>query len=190
MANKPVLSPQRLKFVLAFCIKPNATEAAIAAGYKEGSARQQGAYLLTIPVIRAEIARRTAPALAKQEITIERILLESARIAFADTRSVVRADGSFLPLNEWPADVAACIAGMEFDENGNLIKVRWWNKNEALERFFKYKRLYAEIPPVPPGNTNIVNFNIGRLDADEREQLRHILGRALPAPGGGDPPAT
>ena len=50
-----ILSPQRRKFVEAFCVSLNATKAAIAAGYKASNARFQGSRLLTIANIKLAI---------------------------------------------------------------------------------------------------------------------------------------
>lgn len=49
------LTPQRRKFVLAFCDTFKATKAALAAGYSEKTARTQGSYLLTLVDIKAAI---------------------------------------------------------------------------------------------------------------------------------------
>ena len=49
------LTPQRRKFVLAYCDTLNATKAALAAGYSPKTARTQGSQLLTILDIKAAV---------------------------------------------------------------------------------------------------------------------------------------
>ena len=46
-------------------------------------------------------------------------------------------------LEKMPTDVRACIASMDFDPNtGRVTKVRFWDKNAALEKAMKHHGLY------------------------------------------------
>ncbi len=50
-----ILTPQRRKFVLAYCETFNASKAALAAGYSKKTARTQGSHLLTIVDVKAAV---------------------------------------------------------------------------------------------------------------------------------------
>lgn len=67
------LSEQRQRFIDEYILEPNATQAAIKAGYSPRTARSQGQRLLTKDDIKAEIkerleARRTEKVMATDEI--------------------------------------------------------------------------------------------------------------------------
>lgn len=59
------------RFVDAYIVEPNATKAAIAAGYSERTAKQQGSRLLTRVDVGAAIAARQAKASKKADLTLE-----------------------------------------------------------------------------------------------------------------------
>src|ERR1700728_4363808 len=85
------LNAKQKLFIQAYLACKNATEAAKAAGYSAGSARQEGSRLMT----NADIKARITMGLAKQEadlqrkaailgVTKERMIQELARTAFAN----------------------------------------------------------------------------------------------------------
>jgi phage terminase small subunit len=73
------------RFIVEYVASGNATRSAIAAGYAEGSAKQQGSYLLSNPDVAAEIERRRGAiekkVLKKFEVTREWIVEELAKLA-------------------------------------------------------------------------------------------------------------
>jgi phage terminase small subunit len=152
------LTPQQLQFAEAYCKSYNATKAAIEAGYSEGTARQQGARLLTRPHVAAAIDRIrtqvTAKAAADLEITVERTLREVGRLAFFDPRQLYQANGQPIPLHDLPEEVAAAIAGMDVHEMwvgqgadrtviGVIRKWRFADKRASLELLMKHQGLFA-----------------------------------------------
>jgi phage terminase small subunit len=185
------LSHRHLCFVLAFIANGGkGGEAAIEAGYSaQGISPSVTANrLLKNANVRAEIARRSHRIAVRAEITVERTLRENAAIAFFDPRRLYADDGTMLPIKEWPDDVAAAVASVKTHEHydgedkARVVKweVRFWNKCDALEKLFKFERLYEEAPPDDRGTTSILNLNFDALTADERRQLRWLLNRALP----------
>lgn len=68
----------------------NAAEAARRAGSRAQRPREAGRQLLTNPDVQAEIQRLSAPLVEEQEITAQRVLAETARIAFTETRITER----------------------------------------------------------------------------------------------------
>lgn len=73
------------RFIVEYVANGNATRSAIAAGYSENSARQQGSDLLSNPAVAAEIARRKEAVdrkvMKKFEVTREWIVEELAKLA-------------------------------------------------------------------------------------------------------------
>ena len=64
------------RFVEEYLCDLNATQAAIRAGYSEHTAKQQGSYLLTNPVIKARIQVLQADRSARTEITADWVVTE------------------------------------------------------------------------------------------------------------------
>lgn len=84
------LEPRQQRFVDEYLIDLNATQAAIRAGYSEGSARQMGAENLSKPYIQAAIAQAQKDRAERTGITAERALSEVWKIATADPRELVQ----------------------------------------------------------------------------------------------------
>lgn len=60
MSEHPSLNPQQEAFCQHYVLEPNATQAALHAGYSEGSLRNQGYRLLRNPAVQARIAELRA----------------------------------------------------------------------------------------------------------------------------------
>lgn len=123
MSDRP-LTPQRRRFLLELVKDPahNAKQAAIRAGYAEGSAEVQASQLLSIPKVRAEYDRL----LAEQEEALGfdgiKVLKELAGIAFVELEGPTKdEDGNF----NWPA-------------------IRASDKTKALELLGKHFKLFTE----------------------------------------------
>lgn len=129
--RQPVSDRRRL-FIDAYALEPNATRAAIAAGYSRKTAKNQGSRLLADANLRELIRTKLDRASAIADISIERTLKEIARIAYADVRKLYNRDGSLRPIHELDEDTAAQIAGVEVEEHKlNLPASR--QKNLELE---------------------------------------------------------
>jgi phage terminase small subunit len=88
------LSEQQRRFIDAYLVSLNATQAAIDAGYSPKTARVQGSRLLTSVDIAAELAKRRAVQVAAADLSAIRVLEELRRVAMVDARSFFHADGS------------------------------------------------------------------------------------------------
>lgn len=137
----------------------NATNAAVAAGYAEKSARVEGSRLLTNANVAAAIANRTQKAVArleaKTDYSIDRTLEYVARMAFYDPADVFEADGSLKKIHEIPEQARAVIAGLEvteiFDGDGEQKhalglrdKVKLADRRGALDMLMRYHSLYKD----------------------------------------------
>lgn len=151
--TKKRLTARNAAFVASYLKCRNATQAAIDAGYSEGTARQQGSRLLTNAVIRAEIDAHQAEVLEQVKvdtgISLERTLLEIGRIAFFDPRRLYDKRGEPLPITELDDETAAVIAGLEVLEEfegvgdarrlvGHVKKWKLSDKKGALDMLMKH----------------------------------------------------
>lgn len=138
----------------------NATQAAIAAGYSQKTAGSKGEQVLKHVDVQKLIATAAEKAATIAGLTIERHMLEVARLAYADPRKLYR-DGVLIPIDEWSDDAAATVASIEADELygeddvdeelepqphggalkrargktkliGHTKKLKLWDKNSAL----------------------------------------------------------
>lgn len=100
------------------------------------------------PKVRAAAAERLADL-----IDPGRVLRETAKIAYADTRAAYNDDGTLKPISEWPDGLAAALAGFEqvrgnIDEGDGkfdpMLKVKWWEKTKALDMLMRHLALYKD----------------------------------------------
>jgi hypothetical protein len=102
--------------------------------------------------VRARVTELRAPALlqAQHTITVDlnRALFENARIGFSDIRKLFGPGGRLLDPHEWDDGTAAAVASIErvalfgngadgLGQIGYTIKVKLWNKGEALDALMK-----------------------------------------------------
>ncbi|MBN1999030.1 terminase small subunit [candidate division KSB1 bacterium] len=137
------MTVKQKKFIDEYLACNNATQAAIRAGYSLKSARQIGTENLSKPSIRQIIDRHQLDMASEAGVTAERIVLETKRIAFADPRELFKKSGYVLvdDPSKLPDDIAAAISGIDIITNKDgdtTYKIRFWNKNQALELLAKY----------------------------------------------------
>lgn len=136
------MTQKQLTFIQEYPKDWNATAAAIRAGCNPNSAGVTASKWLKNSKIRDAIAIKTAQISGEAGITIERIVMELAKIAFADYTQVFYPGTTTLkPLHEWPADcraAVACIESLEIGELGVVKKIKLHSKTQALEMLMKY----------------------------------------------------
>ena len=142
------MTPKQERFIAEYLIDLNATKAAVRAGYHPKTA----ALLIAKDSIRAAIAEKQAPVLAKLGLTSERTLEEIRRIAYSDVRRMF--DGPNLkPICEMDDETAACVASFEVviknaaagdGHTDTVHKLKAWDKLKALEMAAKHLGLLVE----------------------------------------------
>lgn len=140
------------RFVEEYVIDFNGTKAGLRAGFARRSARQQASVLLSKHNIQVAIAEKVQKQSEKLELTAERVLLEIARISYADKRKLFDRHGRLLKPHQWDDDTAAAVAGIDLENK----KVRMHPKNEALNLAGRYLKLFKDDLPVPPTGGNYV----------------------------------
>lgn len=104
---------KQTRFVQEYLVDYNGTQAAMRAGYPAASARQVASENLSKPDIAAAITRALTALQARCDISAERVLLELARVAYADIRQVFDAAGRLKQPTEYDAAIASAVTGVE-----------------------------------------------------------------------------
>ena len=189
-----MLRPKQQDFVDAYLTNPNATQAAIKAGYSAKTARSQGQRLLTNVDIQAAIekARKAAAESARTDAT--RVLEETAAVAFSDMGKILDFSGSTLrlrPANEIPEAARRSIASIkvkrytegkgEEAREAEILECRLWNKMDALGKLMKHLGLLNERVEHTGKDGGPLQL---QLDDQRRREFFAELGQALaPWPG-------
>jgi phage terminase small subunit len=199
--------PMQCLFIEAYLIHMNATKAAIAAGFSERSANNQGTRLMANDAIRAEIEARLASTLDRYAVTSERTIREMAKIAYGnigDYISIQDDGGTIIDLTTTTRDQLAALNSIDVEEytdgRGNeargvkRIKIKLSDKRRALMDLAKIQRLLPadRHEHSGPGGGPIAfdanvkeehKIDIEAMTPEERDQLRALLLRAV----GGQP---
>lgn len=143
------LSPRMRLFVHYYLIEPNATQAAIKAGYSEKTAHVQGPRMLGNVRILEAINAGMSTLYKRLDITAERVLQELAKIGFSDMRSFVRWGSSGVQLKnseDLSDEDAAAVAEVSetITKDGGSIKFKLHDKKGALELMGKNLKLFTE----------------------------------------------
>ena len=168
------------KYVDEYMVDMNASRAARAAGYSN----------LTIPreyAVIVEIERRRKMDARKLKITENRNLKEYARIAYFDPRQLFKEDGSAKEIHELDDNMAACIAGFDYTEEGadknfrRTFKYKFINKLPALESLSKFLGLFPsekhEVTGKGGGPIEMAEMSLN----DKGRRLAFVLNSALQA---------
>ncbi len=166
------LTPKQERFVQEYLLDLNATQAAIRAGYSEKTALQSGPRLLGNVGVKNAIDEALSRRAQRVEVRADDILRELMRIALADISLAFGEDGQLLKIKEMPEEIRRAVAGVETEELwegsgdsrmriGDTVKVKFWNKPQALELLGKHLKLFTD-KVEHSGEVNIVNLNITR----------------------------
>jgi len=113
------LTDMQTAFVANYLVTLNAKRAAIAAGYSEKTAEEQGYQLLRNPSVSKALRRAMARRAKRLELTADNVLREIARIAFSDIRAICTFDElrgvTFKSSDVIHSDAAAAIQSVQTD---------------------------------------------------------------------------
>ena len=184
-------TPKQRLFIEAYLISKNATKAAIAAGFSERSANNQGTRLMADDDIRAEIEARLAATFDRYAVTSERIIRELAKIAFANIGDfiAVQNDGSLtVDFGTSTREQMASLKSLEVDKRTSAgaapgvrkIKISLSDKRQALMDLAKIARMLPADRLDHSGSIEHIvkpehKIDIEGMEPEEREQLREIL---------------
>jgi phage terminase small subunit len=135
------------EYVEAGC--KNAKQAAIRAGYAGGaSAEVTASRLIRNPRIAAEIENAQGRLLRRHEISTDRVMSETASIAFFNLTECFDDKWALLPLRRIPKRARQAISRLEF-KDGKPSKLIFGDKLEALKILIDYLGIF-KLPPNPP----------------------------------------
>jgi phage terminase small subunit len=190
VANKGELTHRQYRFAQEFVIDFNAAKAAIRAGYSAKTARVIACQNLTKANVAAEVDRLCKRVAEAAEVTSIEVLRQAERICRADLRKVFSTDGTLLPPDQWPDDIAGAISSVEVSEQSDVVgedestrvvaertkKIKLWDKNSALDKLFRYHGLYRhdneQVTPVPQELS--IHMTPEEATALYRERIRRI----------------
>src|SRR5271154_1633474 len=152
--EKGPMTPKQDRFVAEYLANGlNAPNAAIAAGYSERTARQQGSRMLSNPEVAAAVSGKTTQLMGRLEITADMVLQEIGKLAFFDPGKLFNADGSMKQISEIDDRSRASLAGFDvcelFEGSGDekhafglLKKVKFVDKTRNLEILGRYFKMF------------------------------------------------
>ena len=142
--SKAAAATRRRLFIEAYLANGhNATQGAISAGYSAKTAGSQGQRLLKDVNISGALAVRAEKVARVVGLETKRTLQEVAWIAHGDPGEIYDENNQLLPIKQMPLYVRATIAGIDHDKDtGRVIRIRFWDKNAALEKAMKHFGLY------------------------------------------------
>ena len=136
-------------FVEEYLVDLNATQAAIRAGYSVKTANEQASRLLANVKIQTKIAKAMAERSKRTGVNQDRVILELARIAFANARDIINPEDGSIRADATEDDLA-CIQSVKVKTmNGDKgyseeREVRLHNKMEALEKLGRHLGMWND----------------------------------------------
>jgi phage terminase small subunit len=179
------LTLQQQMFVREFLVDLNATQAAIRAGYSKKSAGRQSVRLSQNDIIQAVIAKEMAKRAERVELTMDRVVQELAKMAFANIADymTVQPDGSaYVDLSKASTEQLAALAEITVDEytegrgedsrSVKKIKIKMNDKRGNLELLGKHLGGFREVKEhVGKGGGPIQIARAEALSDDELAQI-------------------
>ena len=165
------LSAKQQRFVEEYVIDLNATAAAKRAGYSDRTARAQSSRLLTKADIQACVQAERQRIAERNDVTVDRIVEEYRRIAFADLTEVIQIrDGhaSVIDTDDLTIEQKAAIS--EIHETKDGIRIKRESKIAALDSLGKHLGMFTKninVHNTGPPPTIVLDF------ADDDDEPAH-----------------
>lgn len=147
MKNEHGVTQQQEKFCRAVVAGKSQADAyreayKVRPGTKAKSVHEKASALAASVKVRSRLASMAQEVHADFTVETSDLLRESFRLATSDVSRIVGEGGKVLLPHELDEDTRRAIASFEIDDMGR-IKYKFWDKNSALERLFKYRGLFA-----------------------------------------------
>lgn len=172
--SRQKLTALQRRFIEEYQLDRNAMQAAIRAGYSSETAKGKGAALLKNPLIREAINAAEHERLEAFGVTQDRVIMELARVGFADLRNVMDWDengATLRPSRDLTADEAAAISELmtKTGKDGVQFRVKLHDKLKALEMLSRHLGIFNNdgAPGIAIGQGATVNLNVAYVSAAE-----------------------
>jgi phage terminase small subunit len=161
------LTPKQERFVSEYLKDLCGAAAAVRTGYSPKTADRQAYALLRKPEISKVVAAAEKQRLEANKVSATRVVEETRRIGFNDPRRFIDANGNLKPITEWTEEMAAAVSKIEVvKKNASagdghtdvVVKLWFWNKNQALELLSKHLGLLEQ--PDPDDDRPVVPVSI------------------------------
>lgn len=136
------LTPSQKRFILELLVDLDVKGASLRAGFKSA---KYGYDLLQLPAAQRFLALKREELEAKTNITIERVLMEYARIAFFNPKHLYNECNQLRNIQDLPDEVAAAIAEIQIDtrqEIPELTKFKAIDKKGALDSLARHLGMF------------------------------------------------
>ena len=151
MASQKGLTPRQQRFVEEYLKDPNATQAAIRAGYSAKTAQEQSSRLLSQVMVQEAVTVARRGRSERTKIDADWVLTRLAGEATADMADLYREDGEFKPVHEWPLIWRqGLVSGLDVDETrvdgrkvGQVTKVKLSDRIKRIELIGKHVDVQA-----------------------------------------------
>ncbi len=180
--------PRHEVFCREYAATRNGTRSYMVAfpGVRENSAATNAWELLRKTEIQQRVAQISADRMQRLEITHERLLQETAKLAFLDPRAFYRQDGSLIPIPELDPDVAAALEGAKIKtveiegdaEKGepnrlvSVAEIKYGSKRAALELLMRNLEMIRDVVDVQHSGVVATTDDLEKLD-----RLRERFGK-------------
>ena len=119
--------------------------------WKDATVWDSASKLAANPEVRHRVAELVQKAAGANEVTVERVVKEFARLAFVDVRKMSRPDGTPVPLHELDEDTARAIVGVEVVTEGNaelgigrVTKYKLADKRASLADLGRFLKMFVD----------------------------------------------
>jgi len=151
-----MLTPQREAFAAA--LAQGMTQAAAyriaypkSLKWKDASVYEKASVLAANVDVRSRVAELVGQAAQANQVTVERVVREFARLAFSNPRAMFNEDGSPKKITDMTDDEAAAVAGFEVVSVGNailgegqVVKVKLADKRAALADLGRHLKMFID----------------------------------------------
>ena len=174
------LTDKQARFVEEYLVDLNATQAAIRAGYSARTAQEQGSRLLSNVKVSDAVASAQKARSERTGITAEQVINHLGAIGFSDIRRLFTSDGQLKQPHEMDASTAACISSIEVvtrsvggGEVEHVNKIKFWDKNSALEKLAKHLGMFVDKSEVKLSN-DFSHLSDEELNAKLEQDMRDL----------------
>lgn len=179
------LNVKQRTFAQEYLVDLNATQAAIRAGYSEKTANSQGSRLLANAKVKAAIDHLMAERSQRTQVTVDRVLEEIAKLAFANMMDYVTINGdgtAYVDLTQVTREQAAALGevivdqyteGEDDDEREvKRVKIKLIDKTKNLELLGRHLKMFTDKLEVDAGDKTVAALRAGRQRvAEARRKL-------------------
>ena len=145
-----MLTPKQSRFIEEYLIDLNGKQAAIRAGYSAKTAEAQAARLLRYVKVQQALQTAIEARTKRTEITADRVMVELARIAFANMRDYWPKEGETLDLHRLDQDRTAAVEELTVVETvrGGVLhrrtRLKMHDKLAALTNLARHLGMFSD----------------------------------------------